>query len=415
MDMTGFADGAPTRVGVAITDYLAGLYAIQGILLALHDRHAERPRAARRHRAVRRDAVGDAAAAVGAAGDRRRSDARRQRPPEHRAVRAAPREGRPDHRRGREPAAVGSVLRRDRAPGPARRSAVRDQHGTGRQPRGAQARRSKRRFSRSRSTSWAGGCRRRTCPCGRVRSMREAIAHPQVAARDILLQQQRADIGAVETLAPVVRLSRTPAEVRLPPPALGEHTAEILKGLGLGIPGIRIGDQDGSGITMFQPDLLKNRVALITGGGTGICRGIALAFARMAAMWRSPAARSSISSRRRRSCARSASARWRRRPTCAIRRRSRHDGDGRRGAGPARHPGQRRRRQLHLPRRESVAERLRHRRRHRSEGHVPRVEGGAAASEGARRRRCSTSARRCRTSAPSGSRTRRRRRPASIR
>ena len=38
MDMTGFPDGAPTRVGVAITDYLAGLYAVQGILLALTDR-----------------------------------------------------------------------------------------------------------------------------------------------------------------------------------------------------------------------------------------------------------------------------------------------------------------------------------------------------------------------------------------
>ncbi len=39
MDMTGFSDGEPTRVGVAITDYLAGLYASQGILLAVIDRH----------------------------------------------------------------------------------------------------------------------------------------------------------------------------------------------------------------------------------------------------------------------------------------------------------------------------------------------------------------------------------------
>jgi len=38
MDITGFPDGPPTRVGVAITDYLAGLFAFNGILLALRER-----------------------------------------------------------------------------------------------------------------------------------------------------------------------------------------------------------------------------------------------------------------------------------------------------------------------------------------------------------------------------------------
>jgi len=67
-------------------------------------------------------------------------------------------------------------------------------------------------------------------PCGRVRSMREALEHPQVKARGTLLAQQRPDL-TVESLAPVVKLSRTPADVRLPPPALGEHTKEILEQL----------------------------------------------------------------------------------------------------------------------------------------------------------------------------------------
>ena len=38
MDLTGMPDGPPVRMAVAMTDYLAGLYAVQGILLALMDR-----------------------------------------------------------------------------------------------------------------------------------------------------------------------------------------------------------------------------------------------------------------------------------------------------------------------------------------------------------------------------------------
>ena len=38
MDLTGFADGKPTKVGVSIADEIAGLYLVQGILLALLER-----------------------------------------------------------------------------------------------------------------------------------------------------------------------------------------------------------------------------------------------------------------------------------------------------------------------------------------------------------------------------------------
>ena len=56
-----------------------------------------------------------------------------------------------------------------------------------------------------------------------------AMQNPIIAALDVPTVEQALQLA--ETLAPVVRLSRTPAEVRLPPPALGEHTAEVLAGL----------------------------------------------------------------------------------------------------------------------------------------------------------------------------------------
>jgi crotonobetainyl-CoA:carnitine CoA-transferase CaiB-like acyl-CoA transferase len=45
----------------------------------------------------------------------------------------------------------------------------------------------------------------------------------------MLITQAHPGVGAVQTLGPVVKLSRTPADVRLPPPALGEHTEEVLR------------------------------------------------------------------------------------------------------------------------------------------------------------------------------------------
>jgi crotonobetainyl-CoA:carnitine CoA-transferase CaiB-like acyl-CoA transferase len=48
----------------------------------------------------------------------------------------------------------------------------------------------------------------------------------------MLLTQSHPTVGVVQTLGPVVKLSRTPAEPRLPPPTLGEQTDEVIRSLG---------------------------------------------------------------------------------------------------------------------------------------------------------------------------------------
>ena len=76
-------------------------------------------------------------------------------------------------------------------------------------------------------------------PCGRVRTIAEAIADPQVAARNMLPTFFLDGIGEVTTLGTPVKLSRTPAEVSLAPPGLGEHTEEVLDELDRSLPRIR--------------------------------------------------------------------------------------------------------------------------------------------------------------------------------
>jgi crotonobetainyl-CoA:carnitine CoA-transferase CaiB-like acyl-CoA transferase len=231
MDMTGFADGAPTRVGVAITDYLAGLYAIQGILLALHDRQTsgrgqhvdislfEAMLSVMRLPLSVLQATGFDPTRVGN---------------DH--LNIAPYEP----LRAKDGLIIVAVANPrlwgrfcDAIARPELRDDPRFRTNTERVANRAALKLAlEETFQRFTVEEIGQRLQAQSVPYGRVRSMREAMAHPQVAARDILLEQHREDIGTVETLAPVVRLSRTPAEVRLPPPALGEHTQEILQGLG---------------------------------------------------------------------------------------------------------------------------------------------------------------------------------------
>ncbi len=57
------------------------------------------------------------------------------------------------------------------------------------------------------------------------------MAHPQVAALDIVTEVNHPTAGPLKMIRPVARFSDTPNSIRLPPPLLGQHTAEVLRAI----------------------------------------------------------------------------------------------------------------------------------------------------------------------------------------
>jgi formyl-CoA transferase/CoA:oxalate CoA-transferase len=66
----------------------------------------------------------------------------------------------------------------------------------------------------------------------RIRPVDQALKDPQVIARGMVAELQHPTVGALKVVGCPVRLSRTPASVRTAPPLLGQHTDDILSGLG---------------------------------------------------------------------------------------------------------------------------------------------------------------------------------------
>jgi crotonobetainyl-CoA:carnitine CoA-transferase CaiB-like acyl-CoA transferase len=74
---------------------------------------------------------------------------------------------------------------------------------------------------------------------GKVYEPEEMVKDPQVQARDMVVEVRHPTHGTITEFGVPIKLSETPGTVRLAAPASGEHTDEVLRGLGLSAEEIR--------------------------------------------------------------------------------------------------------------------------------------------------------------------------------
>ena len=227
MHVTGAPDGPPTRVGVAITDYLAGLYAMNGILLALRDR--DETGLGQHVDIALLDAMTSALAlpanvlfATGQELGREGNDHHSLTPYE--AVTVTD---------GLVMVAVGNqrlwhqfcqaIEQPELATDPRFvTNTDRMQHRAELKTRLAAC------LAGLTRDELIGRLRAHAVPCGQVRTVAEALAEPQLAARDMVVELAHPELGTVRLLGNPIKLSRSPAVIHRPPPGLGEHTVEVL-------------------------------------------------------------------------------------------------------------------------------------------------------------------------------------------
>lgn len=83
-------------------------------------------------------------------------------------------------------------------------------------------------FAQKSAGEWVDALLTAGIPAAPILSVADALNDPQVQARG-LVQQVHTAAGDLPLVGPPMRLSATPPVVRLPPPALGEHTDAVLR------------------------------------------------------------------------------------------------------------------------------------------------------------------------------------------
>jgi crotonobetainyl-CoA:carnitine CoA-transferase CaiB-like acyl-CoA transferase len=87
-------------------------------------------------------------------------------------------------------------------------------------------------FAGKTADEWIALFEKAGIPCGAIYSVAEVLEHPQVNAREMVVERPHPKLGKVKLTGVPVKLSETPGEAGAAPPLHGQHTEEILRELG---------------------------------------------------------------------------------------------------------------------------------------------------------------------------------------
>jgi crotonobetainyl-CoA:carnitine CoA-transferase CaiB-like acyl-CoA transferase len=87
-------------------------------------------------------------------------------------------------------------------------------------------------FSRRTTSEWVQLLEAAGVPNGPINNIAQVFAEPQVKARGVRIELPHASGAKLPLVASPMRFSETPVEYRAAPPVLGQHTDEVLRGLG---------------------------------------------------------------------------------------------------------------------------------------------------------------------------------------
>lgn len=82
------------------------------------------------------------------------------------------------------------------------------------------------------TADWVRALEEAGIPAGPINTVAEALAEPQVVAREMVVTLDHPTLGPMETLGVPAKFSETPGVARGAPPLLGQHTGEVLASLG---------------------------------------------------------------------------------------------------------------------------------------------------------------------------------------